>query len=104
MIITFLCNILITWRLTSLAVSEEGPFDVFARLRDLIGIEYDEFNVCIGTNIFAKAFCCFWCASLWISTLVVLSTVPWSHPTGEILGQILSYSAGAIIVQKYVQR
>lgn len=56
--------ILATWRLSSLLATEPGPFDVFARLRRLVGVRSD--GGPYGTNVVSKAIICPWCNSLYI--------------------------------------
>lgn len=82
-------NSLATWRITSLLVQETGPYDVFNKFRDLVGIEYNEFSRRIPTNEFAKMFSCFWCCSIWVATALVLVQ---RRPFWEIF----AYSAAAI--------
>lgn len=56
--------ILATWRLSSLLATEPGPFDVFARLRRLVGVRND--GGPYGTNVVSRAIICVWCVSVWI--------------------------------------
>ena len=59
---------LAVWRLTSLFVSEDGPFDVFARIRKAFGAyragEQGQLAVLIT---------CFWCASIWTAAVLYLA-------------------------------
>lgn len=48
--------ILAVWRLTHLFYAEDGPFDLFARLRGFA-----------GTSFFGKLLDCFYCLSLWVA-------------------------------------
>lgn len=57
---------LATWRLTSLIVSEAGPWDLMAKFRHRIGIRYDDLSQPYGTNVIASAMTCVWCFSVWI--------------------------------------
>lgn len=91
---TLVTKILLTWRLTSLLVSEEGPFDAFVQIRDAIGVSTDEFSQCVGENVFAKAFCCFWCASVWVGFAVAMAS-----RENPIWG--LVYSAGATLIERF---
>lgn len=52
----FLLGALATWRVSAMLVREDGPFDVFARLR----------QVTRGTMP-GRALECFYCTSLWVS-------------------------------------
>jgi len=79
-------GILSVWRITSLIGSEDGPWDVFAKLR-----------TSVGDGFFAKGLACFYCLSLWVAL-----------PFGLILGESwterlllwLALSAGAIVIQR----
>lgn len=94
-----LANCLATWRITSLLVDETGPYDVFTKFRDSIGIEYNEFSRRIPKNEFAKMFNCFWCCSIWVALVLVLAQ---RRPFWEIF----AYSAAAIylhlVIGEYV--
>ena len=70
------------WRLTSLLVYEDGPGEIFKRLRDFLWIP--------------DLLDCFWCTSLWAAApLAALAWWPDGRPI--ILGW-LAVSAGAIIM------
>lgn len=87
-------NTLLTWRLTNLCIKEDGPFEMFALFRDAVGVDTDEFSKCIGRNQFALAFCCFWCASVWVGVAVAIAA-----RENPLKG--LAYSAGAILVERF---
>lgn len=58
-----------TWRISSLLVDEDGPFDIFVKFRSLIGLEYDSVHdAWVPSNGFASLFSCVWCVSVWIGT------------------------------------
>lgn len=61
-----------TWRLTSLLVEEDGPWDIFARLRHRVGVRYSENSQPFGKNVIAEAFTCMWCASVWTAAVCSL--------------------------------
>lgn len=54
-------SILAVWRLSHLLAAEDGPFDLFARLREAA-----------GNSFFGKLLDCFNCVSLWVSAPVAL--------------------------------
>lgn len=87
-------GILATWRLASLLYAEDGPADVFAKMRDMAGVRYDERSNRVADTIAGKALCCFWCTSMW-SALVV---------SGGSLVRALAYSAGAILIREFTGR
>jgi hypothetical protein len=89
-----LTGILATWRLTNLLHKEDGPFDVFGKLRDLAGVRYDEMSNPVSDNPVGKALTCFWCTSVWAGLIV---------GRGSIV-RALAYSAGAILVKELTGR
>jgi len=88
-------TILIVWRLTHLLYGESGPYDILGKLRDNLGVYYDEQSLCQGKNEVAKAFCCFWCLSIWVAFVVVLVR---KHK----LEDTWALSAGAIALQRFI--
>lgn len=60
----FLLYVLSLWRLTNLLVYEEGPFDVFKKIRDVVGINPDEVD---QKGYWAKLLSCHLCCSLMLS-------------------------------------
>lgn len=68
---TIIVCALAAWRVTSLLVHEDGPFLVFARLREAAGVDWQE------PTFFGKLLGCFWCTSVWVATAVaLLATTP----------------------------
>ena len=67
-IIHFLLLSLATWRIASLFTSEDGPFGIFRKLRDKVGIVHDENgDVCIVPDKFwCELLSCIWCFSVWV--------------------------------------
>lgn len=76
---------LATWRMASLLADEDGPFDVFARLRLARGVEYDQQGqpYVPGGSEVAFQVICLWCNSLWVGLAWTLlyffipSVAPW---------------------------
>ena len=92
---------LATWRLTSLIVNEDGPFELLLRLRYVLGVRYDEHSEVYGTNVIAKALMCVWCASLWVAAFwAVLFLI---YPKiGTIIALPFALSAVAIMIERLV--
>ncbi len=89
---------LATWRLSSLLVSEAGPFDVFQCLRDALKV----YPVKAGEDVECKSehaawgmFCCVWCMSVWVSALMLAL-----YTAAPVLIWWLAVSALAIAVQR----
>lgn len=87
---------LAVWRLSSLLVSEAGPFHIFQWVRERVGIRhFDDGTVAaIPGNIFAQILSCVWCASLWISFVFIQNGI----------AVVLAISAIAILVEKAVRK
>lgn len=62
-----------TWRMTSLIGEEVGPFDMFTKIREWLGITHYENGLPMQyPNTFAgKLFSCNYCLSVWIAGFVV---------------------------------
>lgn len=107
---------LATWRITSLLKDEEGPFDIFVKLRKYFGVidtdevVFDEYGNTtieplriIDDTFIAKLFECHWCLSVWaafgISVLAVLFSVIDSN---YFLFYWLAISAGSIIIDERI--
>lgn len=90
---------LATWRFTSLFVSESGPYDVFGKFRDAVGVTYDERSQAQGANEVAKALTCIWCASVWVGGVVA---VVQGYRLQNAILRALAYSAGAILIDRWM--
>ena len=87
---TLLIAMLAVWRVTHLFFAEDGPGDMFLRLRKLA-----------GDSFFGRLLDCFYCLSLWFAA-----------PAGWMLGQTwwergflwLALSGGAILLERLTER
>jgi hypothetical protein len=78
--------LLAVWRVTHLLWGEDGPADIFVRLRKAA-----------GNGSFGKLLDCFYCLSLWVAVpFALLLAVSW--PEKIILW--LALSAGAILLER----
>ena len=95
----YILTALATWRISSLLVHEDGPFNIFKRLRKLAGLE----NVVeIPDGFFPGVLSCVWCASLWVGAVWTL--VWWLAPTAvEWLALPFALSALAIGLERLVR-
>jgi hypothetical protein len=87
--IRFVLAVLVTWRVTHLLASEDGPADVMVRLRALL-----------GQSIFGKLMDCFNCLSLWIAAPAALFV---SRRSLEWLLSWLAISGGACLLERIGQ-
>ena len=93
---------LAAWRIASLLSSEEGPWDVFSRLRTWAGVRYDAQSEPYGANALARGMLCLWCCSVWAGAVLALAY--WLWPGIVWLALPLALSAGAIVVQNVTNR
>lgn len=91
---------LATWRLSALLAYEDGPGEIFARLREWLGVAYDPHGTPYGTTWLSKGIVCPWCNSVWFGAFWALAygLMPWV----VWVALPLALSAGAIIVQETV--
>lgn len=93
---------LATWRVSSLIVNEEGPFDIFLRIRKLAGIVHDENGkpLMIPERFFSKLLSCVWCSSVWVGLFwtVVYCLFP---GVAYLLALPFVLSAAAILFSRY---
>jgi hypothetical protein len=47
--------------------SENGPGQIFSRLRTRVGVTYDQYSNPVGSNWIAEGILCFFCLSVWIA-------------------------------------
>lgn len=91
------------WRIASLFVNEDGPFDIFVHIRKFSGVYYDEFSNVHGKNVVSKALLCLWCFSIWVAIpLAFFSKNAVNVPT--YVGEVLWLSAWAILIEEVLDR
>lgn len=73
-LLEFVVLALATWRISSLLVDESGPFRIFIRIREKVGITHDmDDNVAIIPDGFMpELLSCIWCTSLWVGLIWTL--------------------------------
>lgn len=92
-----------TWRIASLLVRERGPFDVFVRIREKVGILHDDEKEPVGypETFFGELLSCVWCSSIWVALLwgfVILILPLWSLK----IAMIFAFSTIAIVIDKFL--
>ena len=96
----YLILALATWRISSLLANEDGPYNIFERLRNCVGVYYDDYSNAQGKNELAKMLICGWCSSVWIG--LVLTIGYWL--LGDVVVWLvlpLALSAAAIIIDEW---
>lgn len=65
------------WRLASLVCQEDGPFKMFRRVREKVGIShYPDGNICeIPDRFLCNLLSCVWCFSVWVSGGLVVAYI-----------------------------
>lgn len=81
--------VLATWRVTHLLTNEDGPADIFVRLR-----------AHVGNGILSKLMDCFQCLSLWVAAPMALFV---THRPLEFLLSWLALSGAACLVERIGQ-
>src|SRR5262245_39476483 len=84
-----LFGLLATWRVAHLLAYEDGPGDVFVRLRAKL-----------GGGFLGRLVDCFQCNSLWVSALFALAV---SHSMVDWAVAWLGLSGGACLIEKLVR-
>jgi len=90
---------LATWRISNLLVNEDGPWDIFSKLRHLAGVRYDEHSSLYSTNELSKLLMCVWCLSPYLAAVLTLAY--WFWPSIAIpISLPFALSAMAVLVDK----
>jgi hypothetical protein len=91
-----------TWRISSLLVNENGPWNIFLRLRQRAGLEN---AIEIPDGFFPGVLSCVWCCSMWVGaawTLLWFFFDPTAHPVYGWLALPFMFSALAIGYERLV--
>jgi hypothetical protein len=97
---------LATWRISSLLVDEVGPFRIFIRLRELVGITHDaDDNIeMIPDRFLPGILSCIYCCSIYVGTFWTIMFYVCKVTEVVLLAQLIAMpfalSAIAIIVIK----
>ena len=93
---------LAVWRLSAMLSQEKGPWDVFAKLRERLGVKEDELSR-YGTSQPSMLIVCLWCLSVWIGFIVA---VFYYFLPGETVAValVLSLSSGAILIEETLDK
>jgi hypothetical protein len=86
-------------------VNEAGPFDMFMKLRERVGIQHDEEKIpfLIPDGFLPGVLSCVWCSSVWCAGLFVLAWLILPHVALPV-ALVLALSAVAVIVETFVRR
>lgn len=100
-LVGFVILSLATWRMASLLEKENGPFDVFLKIRKAFGIVYDDSDniVLIPETFFAQAISCVWCNSIYIGVFWTVMFLFLGN-LSLFLALPFALSSGAILADK----
>lgn len=98
---TFLILALACWRITSLVVYEQGPFDIFSKIRDIAGLEYDTSGNVTGSRVkILSGLGCVWCISIWVGLLLLGVYLLFGEAVAVAASLPFSLSMGAIVIDR----
>ena len=100
--VRFIILALATWRISSLLCDEDGPWNVFSKLRNKVGVKYNEQNELYASNEIAKIFTCLWCISYLVGGVVAV--VYLLIPSSIYLFAALAFSSVAMLADKQLWR
>ena len=98
----FLIAVLAVWRISHMLVAEDGPLDVFAKLRNISGIRYNELSIPYGTNFISSLLSCVYCTSVWIAFIIAALDNPVKLRTWFL--RALALSSGAIFINEVLYK
>ena len=98
----FVILALAAWRISSLLAHESGPFDMFAKLRSIVGVEVDGLGR-NGTGVLSNLIICVWCTSVWLGLFAAL--LYYFLPVATVaVALVFAISAGAILVEETLDK
>jgi len=100
-ILHFIILIMAIWRLSSLIAREDGLFDVFGKIRVMLGVRYDKHGFPYGSTHISEGLICMWCNSIWLGILFAITyhfypdiTIALSFP--------FALSTGALVMERII--
>jgi hypothetical protein len=97
----FLYLSLAAWRLASLVANEDGPWQMFKRIRQRAEFWCKRYKFCSDFGLY-ELFSCEWCNSVWIGAGVTLLYL-WLGQTILYLALPLAFSTVVIVIKYVVQ-
>lgn len=81
--------------------TEDGPFDIFIRIRALLGVRYDAWGKPILNGTFARGISCLWCCSVWVGLVCAALSTP---SLLLLIPLAFAYSAFSVVFDAVVRR
>jgi hypothetical protein len=103
-LIDFIIGIMTVYRLSSLLSYENGPFEIFVRIRRWAGIMHDDEGIPIQwpRTFFGELLSCLWCNSVWMGFFWIVAYC--IHRDLTIYSSVLlALSTGAIIINRWTR-
>jgi len=101
----YLIMALACWRISALFSYECGPWDIFRKFREQIGVLHPNGD-CEPTGdddgFLSKLFGCVWCISVWFAIMIYVCYKLWPGETIIILSP-LALSAAVILIEKVIR-
>lgn len=97
----FIYLALAAWRLASLVANEDGPWQVFKRIRQRAEIWCKKYKFCSDLGLY-ELFSCEWCNSVWIGAGLTLLYL-WMGDSVLYVALPLALSTVAIVIKYIVQ-
>lgn len=92
-----LVGVLACYRLTQLVTIDDGPFDMFKRLRIVAGV-YDRGPKGQPQRMLGKLYGCPWCMGVWVAVVITYFVLN-SFLVSDILMLILAIAGGQAYLQ-----
>lgn len=92
---------LAAWRLASLVANEDGPWQMFKRLRERAELWCKKYKFCSDFGLY-ELFSCEWCNSLWIGAGLTLLYL-WLGNAVLYFALPLAFSTVVIVIKYVVQ-
>lgn len=93
------------WRVSSLITSEDGPWDIFAKLRNISGVRYDESSQEYGTTSLSRGILCLWCVSLWVGLpIAFIFPIPITGSLFDVFVTWLAFGTSVILVDTILKK
>lgn len=97
----FLFLALAAWRLASLVANEDGPWQIFKRIRQRAELWCKQYKFCSDFGLY-ELFSCEWCNSVWIGAGLTLLYL-WMGDSILYIALPLALSTVAIVIKYIVE-
>lgn len=92
------CGAVATWRIAHMLLNESGPFSVFRKAREALGVVYSADDLVVSFKY--EITVCIWCLSMWVGGLVALFLYVVPSPVNMFLLAPFVFSGVAGLLSK----